>query len=141
MRKIESTIDKEGKGDISPAKLASVLGQKRYRGASVYGEGSTELSDLAHAGNMILPEKLPQSGTIPRLLAQPFSLPGTLASYAVQRPAQALMNSPTSANYLAKGMSGNMTPIRNMLLAPSENEILGQARRIPMSMMLQDQNQ
>jgi hypothetical protein len=58
------------------------------------------------------------------------------AGFAGPKLAQAAMNNPAVANYLARGMSGKMTPLRNMLLAPKENEILGQVRRVPISAML-----
>ena len=70
MRKIEGALDKEGNGQISPARLANVMYQKGNRYISVYGRGDTSLSDLANAGNALLGSKTPQSGTVPRALAQ-----------------------------------------------------------------------
>lgn len=70
MRKIEGVIDREGNGDISPAKLANVFGQKANRYTSVYGQGDTSLSDLAQAGKSLLPNKTPNSGTASRIAAQ-----------------------------------------------------------------------
>lgn len=70
MRTIEGAIDKEGSGDISPARLANVMGQKANRSVSIYGKGDTTLSDLAQSANALLPNKTPNSGTASRLVAQ-----------------------------------------------------------------------
>jgi hypothetical protein len=70
MRTIESAIDKQGSGDISPARLANVMGQKANRSVSIYGKGDTTLSDLAQSANALLPNKTPNSGTPSRLIAQ-----------------------------------------------------------------------
>lgn len=70
MRTIEGAIDKEGTGDISPARLATIMGQKANRSVSIYGKGDTSLSDLAQAANELLPSKFPNSGTTARLAQQ-----------------------------------------------------------------------
>ena len=70
MRKIEGAIATDGSGQISPSKLANILGQKANRYISVYGQGNTALNDLAQAGKYLLPNKVPQSGTVPRAVAQ-----------------------------------------------------------------------
>ena len=148
MKTIEPAIDKMGSGDISAPRLASVLAQKRNRGISVYGRGEQDLVDLAHAGNMLLPDKTNQSGTVPRAIMQmaaPLAVgtaegaytgdwgkaAGTAAGlYALPKATQYIMNNPTTAGYLAKGMSS--IPLRNLLLAPQTNPIIGGvARRIP----------
>jgi hypothetical protein len=70
MRTIEGAIDKQGNGDISPARLANIMGQKANRNVSIYGKGDTSLSDLAQSANALLPQKVPNSGTASRLIAQ-----------------------------------------------------------------------
>lgn len=148
MKTIEPAIDKMGSGDISAPRLANVLAQKRNRGISVYGYGDQDLVDLAHAGNMLLPDKTNQSGTVPRALMQmaaPLAVgtaegaytgdwgkaAGTAAGlYALPKAAQFIMNNPATANYLAKGVSA--MPLRNLLLAPQTNPAIGGvARRLP----------
>jgi hypothetical protein len=103
---------------------------------------------------------LPQSGTIPRALATSLGLPGALgtaeylrtgdpkdaivaagAGFAGPKLVQAALNNPAIANYVANGLQNGSIPIRSLLLAPSENAVIGQARRIPVSMMLQQQGQ
>ncbi len=44
--------------------------QKANRYQSIYGKGDTSLVDLANAGNELLPNKTPNSGTPARILAQ-----------------------------------------------------------------------
>lgn len=70
MRTIEGAIDKEGSGDISPARLATIMNQKANRSVSIYGQGDTALSDLAKASNELLTNHTPNSGTAARLAAQ-----------------------------------------------------------------------
>ncbi len=70
MRTIEGAIDKQGNGDISPARLANIMGQKANRSVSIYGKGDTTLSDLAQSANALLPQRFPNSGTVGRAAAQ-----------------------------------------------------------------------
>jgi len=70
MRKIEGAIAKDGSGQIRPASLANTMYQKGNRYISIYGRGDTSLADLADAGNALLPNKTPNSGTPSRILAQ-----------------------------------------------------------------------
>jgi hypothetical protein len=70
MRTLEGAIDKDGTGDISPAKLAGIMGQKANRAVSIYGQGDTALSDLAKASNELLTNHTPNSGTVARLATQ-----------------------------------------------------------------------
>jgi hypothetical protein len=79
MRKIEGAISKDGEGQISPAKLANVMYQKANRYTSVYGKGDTSLADLADAGNNLLPNRTPNSGTPARLMAQ-FAVPAAIGA-------------------------------------------------------------
>ena len=150
MKKMESAIDKTGKGDISAPILANVMAQKSNRGASLYGRGNQELVDLAHAGNMLLPDKAPNSGTVARGFVQAIpallgagaggaysgdwegAAKGALGFAVLPKAAQYLMNNPATSNYLANGMQGSMTPIRQMLQAPQTNPAIGGLlRRFP----------
>ena len=159
MSTIEPAIDRMGGGNISPAKLANALATKSNRGASIYGRGDTQLVDLAQAGNLLLSDKNPNSGTTAREIMQ-MGLPliaggaaggydayngdytGALekaattagALYAIPKAAQYLINNPTTANYLANGMQGNMRPLRELLMAPQTSQLVGGvARRLPQS--------
>ena len=135
MKLIESTIDKEGAGDISPSKLANVLGQKANRQSSIYGRGDQELVNLAQAGNMLLKSKIPDSGTVKRAAAwlvpdllgsaaygaytgdykgaAEAGLVGIAAPYAMQKA----LRTPIVQNYLTQGIKN--TAIRDLLQAPS----------------------
>lgn len=157
MKQIEGTLDKDGRGDISPAKLSSVMGQKRNRPQSIYGRGPQELVDLAYAGNMLLPDKLPNSGTTARAIMQATlpiagsiggahygeekgaglgAIAGMLAGGMLPRGAQMMMNNPAVSNYMASGMRGSLTPLRDLLMAPNTNPLVGGVvRRIPGSMI------
>jgi len=145
MKLIESTIDKEGAGDISPSKLANVLGQKANRQSSIYGRGDQELVNLAQAGNMLLKSKIPDSGTVKRAAAwlvpdllgsaaygaytgdykgaAEAGLVGIAAPYAMQKA----LRTPVVQNYLTQGIKN--TAIRDLLQAPSN---LG-AGKIPLA--------
>jgi len=145
MKLIESTIDKEGAGDISPSKLANVLGQKANRQSSIYGRGDQELVNLAQAGNMLLKSKIPDSGTVKRAAAwlvpdllgsaaygaytgdykgaAEAGLVGIAAPYAMQKA----LRTSVVQNYLTQGIKN--TAIRDLLQAPSN---LG-AGKIPLA--------
>lgn len=146
MKRIEPAIDKMGNGDISPARLANVMGQKANRATSIYGKGPQELTDLAQAGNLLLRDKMPQSGTTPRAVMQAV-LPiagalagadyggtqgaglGTAAGLTLNlvgpRALQSAMLNPIVSKYIAGGMQGPMTPIKNILLSPQNSELIG----------------
>lgn len=70
MRKLEGAIANDTSGLISPSKLANALSVKSNRYNSVYGQGDQSLVNLAQAGKALLADRVPQSGTIPRALAQ-----------------------------------------------------------------------
>ena len=133
MRIIENAIDAEGSGAISPSKLANQFNRKGNRNVGVYGKGDSSILDLAKlakAGKRLLPDKLPQSGTTPRMIMQAalpaaaggiyggakegdlsgvatYGLAGLLAPKAIQ----AAINNPTSARYLTEGaMAGRSLP-------------------------------
>lgn len=158
MKKIEGAIDRMGSGDVSPAKLANVFAQKVNRSISIYGKGPQELHDLAQAGNMLLPDRNPNSGSVARAVMQT-ALPlvaggaegyrhgedggmahaiGTAAAVAAApRAAQAIMNNPATARYLAEGLRGSVTPLRDLMLLPQTNAAVGGAlRRAPESARL-----
>jgi hypothetical protein len=154
LKSIEPTIDRMGNGDISPAKLANVMAQKRNRGVSIYGRGDQSLNDLAQAGNMLLRDPMPNSGTTSRLMMQaapaliggafggatsrdpehPFGNIGNIAAgvaagYAIPKLGQMAINSPAVANYLAKGLPG---AAKTTLQLPQKNALVGGAvQRIP----------
>lgn len=136
MMQMESAIDTEGSGQISPAKLANSLGTKSNRRASVYGRGDTELVQLAQAGKSILPDKFPNSGTPARLLGQAAvgalagggfgytrgdtrdgALAGLVAGTAGLAGARTLMNNNHAATYLANGLQNQIA--RRALTAPT----------------------
>lgn len=155
MKQIEPAIDKEGAGNISPATLANVMGQKANRQASVYGRGNQDLVELAQSGKMLLGDKAPNSGTTARAAMQ---LVGPLAATALgggydayngdyagavghaalaggaailyPKMAQRFINNPATANYLTHGVQ-NM-PLRNLLTLPQTNTAVGATlRRLP----------
>lgn len=150
MKRIESTIDRNGNGDISASKLANVMAQKANRSASVYGRGDQQLVDLANSGNMLLPDKAPNSGSVARyaMQAAPALLggaaggaysgdwegaaKGAIGFAAIPKAAQYLINNPAASNYLSSGMQGGMAPIRQLLQSPQNNPMVGGAlRRLP----------
>lgn len=155
MKQIEPAIDKEGAGNISPATLANVMGQKANRQASIYGRGNQDLVELAQSGKMLLGDKTPNSGTTARAAMQ---LVGPLAATALgggydayngdyagalghaalaggaailyPKAAQRLINNPATANFLSHGVQ-NM-PLRNLLTLPQTNDAVGGTlRRLP----------
>ena len=83
LRVLEGTIDKGMQGIISPSRLANAWGTKANRAASVYGQGGDQgLIELARAGKEIIPDMLPDSGTIPRGMWQaPVRTFGTAIPY------------------------------------------------------------
>ena len=134
MRKIEDIALKNPEGDISPSLLYNSLTTKSKRNA-FYAEDN-ELAKLAAAGKIVLPEKLPNSGTIARGLAQAAvpaaagaayglyqgdyvdALKGAAFGIAAPKLAQAAINNPKLASYLEKGI-GN-TALKNLLQTPSK---------------------
>ncbi len=152
LKRIEGTLDKGGSGDISPAKLAGVMMQKRNRPQSVYGQGPQELVDFARAGYMLLPDRAPNSGTVARAAMQiiPPAIAGGgvfgstdkeddygltkagaagLAAVVAPKAAQAIINNPGTARYLSQGMTGGMKSVRDLLQSPQESEAIGVATK------------
>jgi hypothetical protein len=134
MRKIEDVALKSETGDISPSMLFNSLTTKGKRNA-FYAEDN-ELAKLASAGKIVLPEKLPNSGTVARLYAQAAvpaavgaaygayqgdwktAAEGALAGIAIPKLAQKAINNPAFAGYLEKGIGQNT--LRSLLQAPSK---------------------
>jgi len=134
MRKIEDIALKNPEGDISPSLLYNSLTTKSKRNA--FYADDPQLAKLAAAGKIVLPEKLPNSGTIARGLAQAAvpaaagaayglyqgdyvdALKGAAFGVAAPKLAQAAINNPSFAVYLEKGIGQNA--LRNLLQAPSK---------------------
>lgn len=155
MKSIEPAIDDKGNGDISPSALARVMARKSNIQASVYGKGDQTLVDLAHSGNMLLPDRNPNSGTAGRMMMQlgvPLLAGGVVGggqgAYtgdwenaltngvktaatvgALPKAAQWMMNSPTGSKYLTQGLRGSLSPVRNVLEAPQTNAAVGSTVR------------
>jgi hypothetical protein len=114
MKKIEDVVLKNIEGDVSPSLLSNSLATKSKRNA-IYAEDS-ELADLARAGKAVLEQKLPNSGTVSRFLAQNPLVAATKAAYG--KGAQMVMQNPTTAAYLEKGVRPGM--VRGVLEAPAK---------------------
>jgi len=146
MKTIEGAIDKEGTGSISPARLANIMNQKSNRATSIYGKGDQSLVELAQAGNMILKDKLPNSGTVQRAAA--LLAPGAvtaaatgaytgdwekageygLAGIAIPKGVQMALRSPAFAKYMTEGMGKNA--LRDLLEKASESATL---KKLPLA--------
>ena len=71
MRIIQTAIGRGAERDISPLRLSNALGTNQNAAMSIYGQGGDQgLVTLAQAGRSVLPQSLPDSGTIPRGLMQ-----------------------------------------------------------------------
>ena len=112
MKKIEDVVLKNVEGNISPSLLSNSLATKGKRNA-IYAEDS-QLADLARAGKLVLEQKLPNSGTMARFLAQSPITAAIKATYG--KGAQMAMNNPTVAKYLEQGVSPGA--LRTMLQIP-----------------------
>jgi len=145
MHTLEGALDKGGSGELSPNKLANIIGQKANRNMSVYGKGPQDLVDLAQSGKQILPDQTPNSGTTARLMAA--FLPGAavsvgtqlatgdpieaakygLGTMALPKAAQWVLNNPTMVNALSRGIQNPV--LRGALQAPAQNALVGQTVR------------
>lgn len=102
-------------GNISPAKLASAIGDKN---AMIYGVGDQTLPDLARIGQAFIKDQIPNSGTAQRqfyqqLMTNPFAaIPGVMGGASV--PLQAFMRSKAGQSYLSQGLLGD-GPIVNAI--------------------------
>jgi len=112
MKKIEDVVLKDVSGNVSPSLLSNSLTTKAKRNA-IY-QADPELANLARAGKDILEQKLPNSGTMARMLAQSPLFAGTKALY--QGGAQAAMMNPKLAKYFEQGVGQG--PVRSVLQAP-----------------------
>ena len=114
MKKIEDVVLKDPQGNVSPSLLNNSLATKGKR-YSFY-QDDPELAKLASAGKMVLDQKLPNSGTMARMLASSPLFAGTKALY--QGGAQAAMMNPTAAKYLEQGLPQGA--FRSVLEAPQQ---------------------
>jgi len=112
MKKIEDVVLKNPQGDVSPSLLSNSLATKGKR-YSIY-QDDPELANLARAGKLVLEQKLPNSGTMARFLAQNQITALIKAGYG--KTAQAVMNNPAAAQYLEQGVAPGA--LRNILNIP-----------------------
>ena len=134
MRKIEDVVIKNPEGDVSPSLLFNSLTTKSKRNA--FYADDPQLAKLAAAGKIVLPEKLPNSGTTARIL-NAAALPaafgvgealregdiygagkGVVAGVIAPKVMQKALNNPAFAKYLEKGIG--QTALRDLLQAPSK---------------------
>jgi len=114
MKKIEDVVLKNEFGNVSPSLLNTSLATKSKR-YSFY-QDDPELANLARAGKMVLEQKLPNSGSVARLLASSPVYAGGKALY--QGSAQAAMMNPTAAKYIEQGLPQGA--FRSVLEAPQQ---------------------
>ena len=112
MKKIEDVVLKNPQGDVSPSLLSNSLATKAKR-YSIY-QDDPQLADLARAGKLVLEQKLPNSGTMARFLAQSPITAAIKAGYG--KTAQMAINNPRVAKYLEQGVSPGM--LRDVLNIP-----------------------
>jgi len=112
MKKIEDVVLKDTQGNVSPSLLSNSLATKAKRNA-IYAEDN-ELAKLARAGKDILQQKLPNSGTMARMLAQNPVFAGSRALYG--KAVQKGINNPAIAQYLEQGVQNK--PLRSLLELP-----------------------
>ena len=134
MRKIEDVVIKSPEGDVSPSLLFNSLTTKSKRNA--FYADDPQLAKLAAAGKIVLPEKLPNSGTTARIL-NAAALPaafgvgealregdiygagkGVVAGVIAPKIMQKALNNLAFAKYLEKGIG--QTALRDLLQAPSK---------------------
>lgn len=112
LRIIQSAIAKGTSRDISPLRLSNTIASKANQNMSVFGLGGDQgLVNLAQAGRDVLPQALPDSGTVPRGLMQaPLRAIATAPLYAgaqrflLSQPAP--MAPPGMVNALLPGTPG-----------------------------------
>lgn len=68
MKQIEDAVKTAPDGLLTPAALMRSVSTIKNRRESVYGQGDQELMDLARAGQIILPERVGNSGTTTRTM-------------------------------------------------------------------------
>jgi hypothetical protein len=142
MKKIEDIALKDPEGNVSPSLLYNSLTTKGKRYA--FYQDDPQLAKLAAAGKIILPEKLPNSGTAARLISQAIpaavggaaygayqgdwgsAAEGAAAGYLAPKFAQKAINNPEFARYLSQGAKN--IPLRNLLQMPQN---VGAQRLLP----------
>jgi hypothetical protein len=149
LQQISKAAAPDGSGLVSPKKLASVLTSGRGGALTKQGRGDQALADLARAGSQILPDKVPNSGSVSRALAQ-VALQGAagtalggaagaltghgregveggaaLGALSLAAPAFAgrAFHSPVVSDYLANGVTNRA--VRTLLAAPGANRHIG----------------
>lgn len=110
MRIVQTAIGKGAERDISPLRLANAIATRQNQAMSVYGMGGNQdLVRLAQAGKSVLPQALPDSGTIPRGL--------------MQAPVRAIVTAPlyrAAQNYLYRApLPAGGGVMRNALAPPA----------------------
>lgn len=82
---IEPAIAKGADANIMPLQLSNAIGSVRNRAMSIFGQGGDqELVELAKAGRSVIPQVLPDSGTIPRgLMNAPIRALATAPLYKI----------------------------------------------------------
>jgi hypothetical protein len=135
MKKIEDIALKDADGHVSASKLYNSLTTKSKRNS--FYQDDPELAKLATAGKSVLPEKMPNSGTIARAGIQavvPTMLAGAeylkegdlrsaaelgLTAYAAPKLLQkALTTQGAAGKYLREGLDSNT--LRSLLQAPAK---------------------
>jgi len=134
MKKIEDIALKDPEGNVSPSLLYNSLATKGKRWS--FYQDDPQLAKLAAAGKIILPEKVPNSGTTSRLLAQAIpaavggaaygayegdwggAAKGAAGGYLAPKLAQKALNNPGFARYLEQGLEAGA--IRSGLEAPKK---------------------
>lgn len=113
---IEPAISKGTTANISPVSLSNAIGSARNRAMSLYGRGGDQgLVSLAKAGREVLPEVLPQSGSIPRGMMQaPLRAVATAPLYKAGLAALLSKPPPPAAGY---GVRAAAIPGANNALA------------------------
>ena len=134
MKKIEDIALKDPEGNVSPSLLYNSLATKGKRWS--FYQDDPQLAKLAAAGKIILPEKVPNSGTTSRLLAQAIpaavggaaygayegdwggAAKGAAGGYLAPKLAQKALNNPGFARYLEQGLAPSV--IRGGLETPKQ---------------------
>ncbi len=144
MKQIEPAIAKDGSGNISAPRLASAMSTAKNRAQTLYGRGDQTLVDLAHAGNLLLPDRMPNSGTAGRHMMQLLwpavaagiggathgdmgAVAAGVAGETMPRAIQMAVQNPTISRYLANGMQdGTLSDLLNL---PKNNAAVGASLR------------
>jgi len=122
MKTVAGAVKNDASGEAFPGRLAQSV-RRSNEGAMVYGQGKTELADLAKLGNGVLKDSIPNSGTPERLFWQQF-LDGSLltqglklgqgAAGASSIPLQKFLLSDAGRKYLAEGLLAADAPLRKV---------------------------